>query len=237
MGRLYHPYGLHSGEIQTPEKLEESLNQSFNDIESVADAIDLKETGKDKIRKSKKLIPSLVATMSFYFATIGTLILSLGLNDDIDQVMREILIPVAYLRQAERKAKGSANRAHIRSVMYELKDKLEKNEVWVNLTEEDQRKLRVEALNCANIFQRSSSCVEGRNGYLSLRHHGLHKISDRKLKVLTVIHNFFIKRDDDTTAAERFYEQKHRDLFEELVKNMSYAKRSRKKLPSLAEAA
>lgn len=237
IGAAYHPYGLHNGETQSPEKLEESLNQSFNDIESVADAINLKETGKDKIQKAKKLIPSLVATMSFYFATIGTLILSLGLGDDLDQIMRDVLIPVAYLRQAERKAKGSANRAHIRSVAYELEEKLEKNEVWLSQTEEYQRKLRVEALNCANIFQRSSSCVEGRNGYLSLRHHGLHKISDRKLKVLTVIHNFFIKRDDDTTAAERFYGQKHRDLFEELVKKMSYARRSRKRLPSLAEAA
>jgi hypothetical protein len=237
IGAAYHPYGLHNGETQSPAKLEESLNQSFNDIESVADAINLKETGKDKIQKAKKLIPSLVATMSFYFATIGTLILSLGLSDGLDQIMRDVLIPVAYLRQAERKAKGSANRAHIRSVAYELEEKLKKNEVWLNQTEEYQRKLRVEALNCANIFQRSSSCVEGRNGYLSLRHHGLHKISDRKLKVLTVIHNFFIKRDDDTTAAERFYGQKHRDLFEELVKKVSYAKRSRKRLPSLAEAA
>ncbi|QNR80125.1 DUF6399 domain-containing protein [Piscirickettsia salmonis] len=213
-----------------------TLNQSFNDIESTADT-ELKETGKEKIQKSKKLIPSLVGTMSFYFATIGAWILSLGLGDDLDLVMREILIPVAYLRQAEKKAKGAENRAHIRSVAYELETKLKKNKAWLDQTEEDQRKLRAEALNCANVFQRSSSCVEGRNGYLSLRHHGLHKISDRKLKVLTVLHNYFIKRDDDTTAAERFYEQKHRDLFEELLKNMPHAKRSRKALPSMLKAA
>jgi len=49
--------------------------------------------------------------------------------------------------------------------------------------------------------------------------------------------HYFIKRDDGTTASERFYVQNHKDLFEELVKNMPYIKRSRKKLPSLAEAA
>jgi hypothetical protein len=237
IGAAYHPYDIHSGEIQTEEKLEATLNQSYTDIESVADATELKETGKDKIQKSKKLITSLVGTMSFYFTTIGALILSLGLNNDLDQIMREILIPIAYLRQAEKKAKGAENRAHIRSLIYDLESKLEKNKTWIDQTEVYQRKLRVEALNCANVFQRSSSCVEGRNGYLSLRHHGLHKISDRKLKVLTVIHNYFIKRDDDTTAAERFFEQKHRDLFEELLGSMPYAKRSRKKLPTVMEAA
>ncbi len=237
IGSSYHPYDIHSGEVQTPEKLEASLNQNFTEIESIADAIDLRESGKEKIQKSKKLIPSLISTMSFYFSTIGAMLLSLGLSSELDQLMRKILIPQAYLRQAAKKAKGSANRAHIRSVVYKLEEKLSKSKAWLNQTEDFQRKLRVEALNCANVFQRSSSCVEGRNGYLSLRHHGLHKISDRKLKVLTVLHNYFIKRDDGTTAAERFYEQKHRDLFEELVKNMPYAKRSRKKLPSLAEAA
>jgi hypothetical protein len=32
------------------------------------------------------------------------------------------------------------------------------------------------------------------------------------LQVLTVLHNFFSKRNDQTTAAERFFEQKPRDL-------------------------
>jgi hypothetical protein len=53
----------------------------------------------------------------------------------------------------------------------------------------------------------------------------LHNISDRKLKVLTIIHNYQIKRPDGTTAAERFFEQKHEDLFKYLIKNMSYPPR------------
>lgn len=237
IGSVYHPYDIHSGEIHTPKNLEESLNNCFDEIESVAEEIELRDSGKEKIQKAKRLIPSLVSTLSFYFYSIGMMLLSLGLSTNLEQIMREFLIPIAYLKQAAKKAKGTENKAHIRSVVYELEEKLSKCKVWLDQSEEYQRNLRIEALNCANVFQRSSSCVEGRNGYLSLRHHGLHNISDRKLKVLTVVHNYFIKRLDGTTAAERFYEQKHRDLFEELVKNMPYAKRSRKKLPSLEEAA
>ena len=70
------------------------------------------------------------------------------------------------------------------------------------------------AQECAEVFQRSSSCVEGRNGYLALWHHSLHRLSQRKLEALTTVHNFFIKRTNGATAAERFFDVKPRDLFE-----------------------
>lgn len=47
--------------------------------------------------------------------------------------------------------------------------------------------------------------MEGRNGQLSLHHHGKHHLSERKLSALTAMHNYFIRRPDGTTAAERFF--------------------------------
>jgi len=55
--------------------------------------------------------------------------------------------------------------------------------------------------------------VEGRNGQLSLKFQAFRRMNEQTLKVLTVLHNFFIKRADDTTAAQRFFEQRPRDLF------------------------
>ncbi|MHC5939501.1 DUF6399 domain-containing protein, partial [Nostoc sp.] len=49
--------------------------------------------------------------------------------------------------------------------------------------------------------QRSSSAVEGHNGYLSQVYHNRRGLSSRRLQVMTVIHNFHIKRSDGTTAA------------------------------------
>ena len=46
------------------------------------------------------------------------------------------------------------------------------------------------ATESAQLFQRSSSCVEGRNGQLALHHHHLHRIRPRKLAALTTIHNY-----------------------------------------------
>ena len=67
--------------------------------------------------------------------------------------------------------------------------------------------------------------MEGRNGQLALHHHSLHRLSDRKLASLTVAHNYYVKREDGTTAAERFFGAKPRDLFEYLLGQIDLPRR------------
>ncbi len=63
-------------------------------------------------------------------------------------------------------------------------------------------------------FQRTSSAVEGRNGYLSQRHQNGRGLLTERLKALTVIHNYQSKRFDGTTAANRLFGREFPDLFE-----------------------
>ena len=78
----------------------------------------------------------------------------------------------------------------------------------------EQAWLKQEAAKLADVFQRSSSNVEGRNGYLSFRNHELRGLEHpRKRACLTAVHNFLLKRRDGTTAAERFFGQKPRSMF------------------------
>ncbi|MGF1569798.1 MAG: DUF6399 domain-containing protein [Nodosilinea sp.] len=62
----------------------------------------------------------------------------------------------------------------------------------------------------------SSSCGEGRNGQLALRHQSFHRLSPRKLQALTTIHNFFLTRPDGSIAAERFFGYQPKPLFDSL---------------------
>ena len=78
-------------------------------------------------------------------------------------------------------------------------------------TEEQKSLLMIAGKELAEVFQRSSSCVEGRNGVLSLNHHRLN---------LTIVHNFDVRRSDGTTAAERFFGKQHDSLFEFLIDNV-----------------
>jgi len=77
-----------------------------------------------------------------------------------------------------------------------------------------QNQLKAEAAKLAEVFQRSSANVAGRNGYLSLRNHQLRGLDHpRKRACLTAVHNFFLTCPDGTTAAERFFGQKPRSMF------------------------
>ena len=82
------------------------------------------------------------------------------------------------------------------------------------MSEAEQSQLNQQAKELAEVFQRSRSNVEGRNGYLSLRNHQLRGVDrPRKRACLTAIHHFFLTRVDGTTAAERFFGQKPRSMF------------------------
>jgi hypothetical protein len=58
----------------------------------------------------------------------------------------------------------------------------------------------------------------------------MHRLSDQKLKALTVIHNYYLERPDGTTAAERLYENRPIDMFEWLLEKMASPPRPRSKL-------
>ena len=78
----------------------------------------------------------------------------------------------------------------------------------------EQHRLKQKTATLAEVFQRSSSNVEGRHGYLSLRNHALRGLDHpRKRVCLTTVHNFLLTRPDGTTAAERFFGQKPRSMF------------------------
>lgn len=76
-------------------------------------------------------------------------------------------------------------------------------------------------------FHRASSAVEGRNGYLSHRHHAARRFWSNHLPVLTVIHNFNLKRSDGTTAAQRLFDRRFPNLFTWMVERMGELPHSR----------
>ena len=85
----------------------------------------------------------------------------------------------------------------------------------------EQNQLKAKAATLAEVFQRSSSNVEGRNGYLSLRNHQLRGLDyPRKRACLTAVHNFLLTRPDGTTAAERFFGQKPRSMFAAILESV-----------------
>jgi hypothetical protein len=103
----------------------------------------------------------------------------------------------------------------LRAVAERLRTPLfEPEGVFGALSPREQDQLTAKAQTLAEVCQRSSANVEGRNGYLSLRNHQLRGLDrPRKRACLTAVHNFLLTRPDGTTAAERFFGQKPRSMF------------------------
>ena len=80
---------------------------------------------------------------------------------------------------------------------------LEERQHWLQWAEQQVRQ-----------FQRASSAVEGRNGYLSQIYHNRRGLSTTRLHSLTIIHNFALRRPDGTTAAQRLFQIEFPDLWE-----------------------
>ena len=237
IGEIYHPYNLETGTPCASDTMQANLEKQFKIINTAAKDAKLSENCFKRINKAYRVVSKMILTIVFFWSTVKSIISELHLSNEIEKLMHENFIAAFYLKEASRKLSDINKRKKISDKSQELLRIGKSNQVWQALSEFDQSRLEKIALECAHIFQRSSSCVEGRNGYLSLRHHSMHKLSDRKLKSLTTIHNYFIKRSDGTTAAERFFGSKPKDLFRWLLDHMDFPARpakSRSKLSMVA---
>lgn len=222
----YHPYSLKSGLPQSPNTVEELLDSAFDKIEAVVEP--LADTFKKKAAKARKQINSMKGTIAFYFTTIATFLDNNKYNDITRMLLEDFLIPACYLKKVAGKAKDKTKKCEIELLAYDLMgDYNRRSGLFAMYSEPELGNMLKTAEKCASVFQRSSSPVEGRNGQLSLKHHNLHRLSERKLKCLTAIHNFEIRRADGTTAAERFFESTHQDMFEFLLKEFKLPGRPR----------
>jgi hypothetical protein len=232
ISHCYHPFDLESGATQEPETIAKNLDIHFAALESVATEAHLSERNFKNIHKAKRLTVKMVATIAFFFLAIRAKVDALCLPPDQEQALHQWLIPAIYLQLAADKAADAQQRHNLHQRSQALLACVNRpDSPLFLLPEPEKRLLESVATECAQLFQRSSSCTEGRNGQLALRHHGLHRISQRKLRALTVVHNFYLTRPDGSTAAQRFFAQDHRNLFDYLLTQVDLPGRPAQKRP------
>jgi hypothetical protein len=208
----YHPFNLDTGEKQTPETVRKKLEDSYATLEAIANEAACTDKQKKKLEKSKGSLESMIAVLAFFFSFLALMVKSMGLDGSWGQLFEQ-LVSIQYFRLCLQRAKKKEQKERIKTTLKKLEAMISNNPLWREISEGVQTEWWRRASECAQVFQRSSSCVEGRNGQLSLKFHAFRRINPNSLKILTVLHNFFIKRADGTTAAERFFGQKPRDLF------------------------
>ncbi len=218
IGHTYHFVDLERGVRRNGKLIAGDIQQHIDTIRTIAQQEHLSETCLDRIEKAERVVPKMQATIEFVSSYVRQQVSRLALTLPQSHAMHAHLIPACYLdRVAATKTvrEGESLRAlaeRLRTPLFAPYGALSA------LSATAQHTLTGQAARLAEVFQRSSSNVEGRNGYLSLRNHQLRGLDHpRKRTCLTAVHNFFLTRADGTTAAERFFEQKPRCMFASIL--------------------
>jgi hypothetical protein len=222
----YHPVDLQTGAPREASDIAQVLEQRFDNVERLADQYAVSQSGRQLIAKARKNIGQLVATIAFFWQMFAIKTAALKLPDELSVSLTSTLLPASYLEYASRRAATAEERRRLRTLSEACLARAREGP-FGQLDVKHQEAIERVVRDCAGLFQRSSSCVEGRNSQLALHHHGLHRLSGRKLTALTTLHNFFIQRPDGTTAAQRFFGRAPRNLFEWLLNRLPLPARPR----------
>jgi Family of unknown function (DUF6399) len=221
MGQAYHVVDLERGVRRNGRLMAADIQGQIDTIRSVAQSTGLSQTCLERIDKAERVVPKMQATIEFVSSSVHKQVRQLDLSPPVSFVLHAHLMPSCYLDRVAQSRTVHAGEP-LRALAQRLRTPLfAPGGVLAELSEVQQREPTQQAQELAAVFQRSSSNVEGRNGYLSLRNHQLRGLDrPRKRACLTAIHNFFLTRADGTTAAERFFGQKPRSMFAAILQSV-----------------
>jgi Family of unknown function (DUF6399) len=224
IGHDYHFVDLERGVRRNSQLIAADIQGHIEQMRTLAQQAGLSQTCMERIEKAARVVPKMQATIEFVSGYVRQQVAQLDLTPPVSFVMHAKLIPSYYLDRVAQ-TRSVSDGASLRGLAERLRASLfAPGGVLSALSPEAQDHLHVEAKRLAAVFQRSSSNVEGRNGYLSLRSHQLRGLDrPRKRECFTTMHNFFLTRPDGTTAAERFFGQKPRSMFSAILDSVDLA--------------
>jgi Family of unknown function (DUF6399) len=214
IGHDYHFVDLERGVRRHGPLSASDIPAHIEPLRTIAQQEGLSPSCLARIDKAERVVPKRQATIAFVSGYVGQQVAQLDLTPPVSFAMHAKLIP-SYSLDRVAQTRSVSDGAPLRALAERLRAPLfEAGGVLWALSPETQGQLHDEAKRLATVFQRSSSNVEGRNGYLSRRSHQLRRLDlPRKRECFPALHNFFLTRPDGTTAAERFFGQKPRSMF------------------------
>lgn len=223
---------------QNAEKIEKQLLHSFTKIGRIGKALNLSIV-VDKLDKILRQIPDIAKGVELWITIIRAEIKEWGAIENIpleqQNWLEEYVLPYAYWEHHLNKMPSKASNNNLRTIYQNKRDNAKQNyeehPQTKALNSEVQTQYLVRAFKLVASFQRSSSQVEGRNGYLSFIHHANRGMSKQRRQVLTVVHNFDTRRADGSTPAERLFQKSFPNLVDFLCENVTGVKEPRQRKP------
>lgn len=225
INKAVHPFG-EGDQLQKPAEVEKRLTHSFSAIGKLAKGlgIDIPTATGAKILAQ---IPDIAAGVGRWqqWAEEEINEQAAGQSPQYRAWLEKAVLPYAYwqahLGKVPTRKRDGPLRQYYKGRAAQARQRFEQH----RLTRQMEESLKEPAVNwafqMAAAFQRSSSQVEGRNGYLAFVHHAHKGIPPQRRKVLTVVHNFDTRRQDGLAPAQRLFKTDFPDLFEFILENVT----------------
>ena len=217
--KAVHPFSTDDGTPRTSEDVERVLLLILCTLKALAEEYEIKDNKKG-LDKAEKQIREIAVLIDLWWMWVKESIAHFNLSAEKKDWLLYCFLPVIYWQIQLRRTSSEPFRYAYETAYEEALALLNSHPLTSGISEEETKQWHSWAHWTVMKFQRTSSAVEGRNGTLSRMNHNQRSVPLTRLKALTVIHNFGIKRQDGTTAAERLFGEKFPDLFEWIVERM-----------------
>ena len=230
---ILHPWRLADSIRQTSQEVEEQLRAELKAIETLLETNGLprKTATLDKVHKQ---LAGIAALVDVWWQTVRQDLTQLAMTPRWTQWAEDVLLPLMYWQAQLRRTRHPGHKAQMARVLQAVEEVFERHPCTRQLQPEVLAGWKAWAAEHAKAFQRASSAVEGRNGYLSQMQHNHRGLPTRRYPVWTALHNFDCRTADGTTPAARFFRRSCPDLFERVLAQIDELPMPRQRRQALA---
>jgi Family of unknown function (DUF6399) len=229
LSQAIHPFDIETCEPQLGLELSQTLKAPLATLERLSQS-HAPNKSQDALERWHRQIPDLSRMLHAWWLWTIQALQPLTQDIETQEWVMTVLLPWVYWHQQSHKTRRPQLKQGYLQATQKAEGALLNHPFTRSLDPAQQQKWVDWAIWMCAKFQRTSSAVEGRNGYLSRLHHANRGFTEQSLKVLTIIHNFDLKRDDGTTAAQRLFDKPFPDLFEWVLLNIGDLPRARRTL-------
>jgi hypothetical protein len=223
-----HPFHLSGSTPQTSAQVENQLMATVEAIETFARChqLPVRHAAMTKVRKQ---VPALAALVDFWWQGVHQDLEPFLLSPRWRQWVYECLLPMVYGAHQVRRTRCRRRKASMQAAWQAAQAAFDRHTITQRLAPHVLAEWHAWATDRVKAFQRASSAVEGRNGFLSQMHHNHRGLPKQRSKVWTVLHNFDCHAADGTTPASRFFRREFPDLFETVLSHVDDLPRPRQR--------
>lgn len=196
------------------------MQASLGRIKEIKEELKINDSG-NKLARVKRQIPDAAKQVDMWWSWVHSSLEASSATPEIRDWLLDCLLPFIYWKNMLRKTSSKKIKRFYRVSLMLAEKNLRHHELTERLLIPGKKsEWQMWAEEMSQLFIRTTSAIEGRNGWLSQIHFNGRGLPAKRIKSQTAIHNYFLKRADGTTACERLSQIKPDDMFEFIVQRI-----------------